>query len=257
MSLLIGEVVGPNPQLTSRMSKSTVDEIRARFDADVERFSNLETGQSATVDAPYVLDLIAETAAAATPNACAVLDVGCGAGNYTLKLLERLPNLDCTLFDLSRPMLDRAVARIAPKTSGRLEAIQGDIREVDLGSERFDIILAAAVLHHLRSDEEWEAVFAKFHRALKPGGGLWVSDLVAHDVPAVGDAVWRRYGEHLAALRDEPYREEVFAYIEREDTPRSLPYQLGLMRRVGFDRVDVLHKRLCFAAFGGIRSGGG
>jgi tRNA (cmo5U34)-methyltransferase len=27
--------------------KSTVDEIRRRFDADVERFSNLETGQSA------------------------------------------------------------------------------------------------------------------------------------------------------------------------------------------------------------------
>jgi len=26
--------------------KSTVDEIRQRFDADVERFSNLETGQS-------------------------------------------------------------------------------------------------------------------------------------------------------------------------------------------------------------------
>jgi len=25
--------------------KSTVDEIRQRFDADVERFSNLETGQ--------------------------------------------------------------------------------------------------------------------------------------------------------------------------------------------------------------------
>ena len=32
--------------------KSTVAEIRQRFDADVERFSNLETAQSATVDAP-------------------------------------------------------------------------------------------------------------------------------------------------------------------------------------------------------------
>src|SRR5687767_3928615 len=32
--------------------KSTVEEIRQRFDADVERFSTLETGQSATVDAP-------------------------------------------------------------------------------------------------------------------------------------------------------------------------------------------------------------
>src|SRR3954469_17142460 len=68
--------------------KSTVEEIRRRFDADVERFSNLETGQSATVDAPLAMGLVAEAAAATTPHARHVLDVGCVAGNYTLKLLE-------------------------------------------------------------------------------------------------------------------------------------------------------------------------
>jgi tRNA (cmo5U34)-methyltransferase len=47
--------------------KSTVDEIRRRFDADVERFSNLETGQSATVDAPLAMALVAEAAAVTTP----------------------------------------------------------------------------------------------------------------------------------------------------------------------------------------------
>lgn len=67
--------------------KSSVDEIRRRFDADVERFSNLQTGQSATVDAPLAMSLVAEAAAAVTPHARHVLDVGCGAGNYTLKLL--------------------------------------------------------------------------------------------------------------------------------------------------------------------------
>ena len=56
--------------------KSTVDEIRRRFDADVERFSNLETGQSATVDAPLAMALVARSAAAATPHARHVLDVG-------------------------------------------------------------------------------------------------------------------------------------------------------------------------------------
>jgi tRNA (cmo5U34)-methyltransferase len=236
-------------------AKSTVDEIRARFDADVDRFSNLETGQSATVDAPYVLDLVTESASATTPYARSVLDVGCGAGNFTLKLLERLPNLDCTLVDLSRPMLDRAVERIAPKTSGRVESLQGDIRQLELGEQRYDVILAAAVLHHLREDEEWEAVFAALYRALRPGGALWIADLVTHDLSAAGEVLWQRYGEYLKALRDEVYRDQVFAYIDREDTPRSLVYQLDLMRRVGFERVDVLHKRLCFAAFGGVCAG--
>ena len=71
--------------------KSSPDEIRARFDADVERFSNLETGQSATIDAPLVLELVTEAAGAVSPRARAALDVGCGAGNYSLKLLQRLP----------------------------------------------------------------------------------------------------------------------------------------------------------------------
>ncbi|HEU0005994.1 MAG TPA: class I SAM-dependent methyltransferase, partial [Terriglobia bacterium] len=65
------------------MTKSTVEQIRQRFDKDVERFSNLETGQSATIDAPLVLDLIAKAATAANPDAEQLLDIGCGAGNYT------------------------------------------------------------------------------------------------------------------------------------------------------------------------------
>src|SRR5450432_3343018 len=107
--------------------KSTVDEIRQRFDADVERFSNLETGQSATVDAPLALALVAQAAAATTPHARHVLDVGCGAGNYTLKLLERLPNLNATLIDLSQPMLDRATERVRQATAGRITTIRGNI----------------------------------------------------------------------------------------------------------------------------------
>jgi tRNA (cmo5U34)-methyltransferase len=32
------------------VEKSSVDQIRARFDQDVERFANLDTGQSATLE---------------------------------------------------------------------------------------------------------------------------------------------------------------------------------------------------------------
>src|SRR5688572_20921145 len=110
--------------------KSTPEEIRARFDNDVERFSNLERGQSATIDAPLVLDLVTAAAAATNPNATSVLDVGCGAGNYTLKLLERLPKLSVTLIDLSKPMLDRAVERVTAAGARDVAPLQGDVREL-------------------------------------------------------------------------------------------------------------------------------
>ena len=38
--------------------KSTLLEIQQRFDNDVERFSNLETGQISTVDATLSLELL-------------------------------------------------------------------------------------------------------------------------------------------------------------------------------------------------------
>jgi tRNA (cmo5U34)-methyltransferase len=233
--------------------KSTVNEIRERFDADVERFSDLDTGQSATVDAPLAMALVAETAAATTPHARHVLDVGCGAGNYTLKLLEQLPNLDVTLIDLSRPMLDRAAERVGRATAGRIKALQGDIREVELPDREFDIVLAAAVLHHLRTDSEWRGVFAAFHRALRPGGSVWVFDLVESSIPAVQQLMRRQYGEYLTRLKDEANRDHVFAYVEKEDTPRPLLFQLDLLREVGFVQVEILHKNVCFAAFGAVK----
>ena len=61
-------------------------------------------------------------------------------------------------------------------TTGRITTIQADIRGARLPDGEFDIVLAAALLHHLRADEEWREVFTAFHRALRPGGSVWVFD---------------------------------------------------------------------------------
>jgi tRNA (cmo5U34)-methyltransferase len=233
--------------------KSTPEEIRRRFDADVERFSNLETGQSATIDAPLSLELIARAASGVRPEASALLDIGCGAGNYTLKLLHYLPLKSVTLIDLSRPMLDRAVERIrntAPAV--KITAIQADIRDTALPEAAFDVAVAAATLHHLRDDHEWQAVFAAVYRSLVPGGSFWISDMVTHQSAPVQSVMWQRYSEYLA-LKGPEYRDHVFAYIEAEDTPRPLYWQLDLLARTGFREIDVLNKNSCFATFGAVK----
>jgi len=229
--------------------KSTPEQIRARFDKDVERFSNLETGQSATIDAPLAMELIAQAAARSTPHAAELVDIGCGAGNLSLKLRECLPQLNVTLIDLSQPMLTRAAERLG----GGHRTIQGDIREVPLEPESFDIAVGAAVFHHLRGEDEWRAVFGKIYRSLRPGGSFWISDLIFHSTPAVQELMWARYGEYLTSFKGEDYRRHVFEYIEYEDTPRPLLFQIDLLRETGFREVEILHKNSCFAAFGGLK----
>lgn len=235
------------------MNKSSVTEIRERFDKDVERFSNLDTGQVSTIDATISLELITESAKRINPHAENLLDIGCGAGNYTLKMLSKIEGLNCTMIDLSQPMLDKAFERVSANTKGTIKIIQGDIREVSLPANHFDIILAGAVLHHLRDDQDWETTFFKLYSILKPGGCLMISDLVTQDTDIVNNYIWEKYGDYLENINGKEYRNKVLDYVAKEDSPRSLNYQLDLMKKTGFRHTEILHKNTCFAAYGGIK----
>ncbi len=235
--------------------KSSLAEIKKRFDNDVARFSNLETGQSATVDAPLAMELITKAAVKSTANIRRVLDIGCGAGNNTLKLLQYVGPFDCDLIDLSSAMLEKARERISSVNSGKIKTIQGDFRKINLPDRGYDVILAAAVLHHLRNDQDWEKAFNKLYNLTAPGGSIWITDLVSHESDAVHSLMWERYGEYLCSLGGADYRTKVFEYIDKEDSPKPVTYQLDLLREVGFRHIDLLHKNSCFVAFGAIKIG--
>ncbi|MCE0496800.1 MAG: class I SAM-dependent methyltransferase [Methylacidiphilales bacterium] len=239
--------------MTPLSQKSTTEEIRARFDQEVERFSRLETGQQATIDAPLVLELVSQATRRHLQPGNVVLDLGCGAGNFTLSVLRGTPGLHCHLVDLSQQMLQRAEARVSAAGAASVQPHQHDLRELPFHADSFDCILAGAVLHHLRDDAEWQNAFVRFHRWLKPGGRLYVSDLAYFDVPDVQVVMWERYGQYLDALGGTETREKVFAYIDKEDSPRSLPYQLELLRASGFSRYDVLHRNSVFACYFGLK----
>ena len=230
--------------------KSTIKEIEERFDNDVERFSRLETGQQTTIDATFNMELITEAISRCYPQLKSVLDIGCGAGNYSVKLSQKKPDIDITLVDLSHPMLDRAAERVQTLTAGNVDMRKGDFRSIDFGSEKFDVIIATAVLHHLRDDKDWETAFKKLFDLLNVGGSIWIFDLVHQSAPALQSYIYQDlYGAYLSGLKDNTYRDHVFAYIDKEDSPRSLLYQLNLLQKVGFKQTDILHKNLCFASF--------
>ena len=216
---------------TDYSKKATNQQIRERFDKDTERFSNLETGQQTTIDAPLTMELCTEAAKYVNPRAKELLDIGCGAGNYTLKMLSKVPGLNCTLNDLSMPMLQKAKERVTPQTSGTVTLIQDDMRNLDLPDNQFDIILAAATLHHLRGDDDWELMFNKIYKALKPGGSFWVSDLITHDSGFISKLFEDKYSGYLETLGGPEYRRKVMDYV----------YRRGVA------------KNSCFAVFGGIK----
>jgi tRNA (cmo5U34)-methyltransferase len=57
-------------------------------------------------------------------------------------------------------------------------------------------------------------------------------------------------------LKKQVSESDVEMYMNRyetEDTPRTLSYQLELMKDIGYSKTILLHKHFNFAAFGGIK----
>ena len=80
-----------------------------------------------------------------------------------------------------------------------------------------------------------------------------ISDLIIQDTQLVTEYIWDRYGDYLEGIGGKEYRQKVLDYVAKEDSPRSMNYQLDLMKKVGFRNIEILHKNMCFGAFGGIK----
>lgn len=238
---------------TQTIQKSTVEEIRTKFDQLAEKYSDLTVGQETALDSPLCMDLITQAAKVFTPNPKKVADLGTGGGNYIVKLTTIFPNVDVTLVDLSANMLEVAAKRVNYNISGEVKAIQSDFREVVLEENQYDIVLAATSLHHLRTEEEWELVFTKVYNALRPGGSFWITDVIIEENEALNQLMQGKWLDILKEKIGEEKMQYSLQQYEVEDTPQTLNFQLDLMKKVGFSETVVLHKHFCFAAFGAIK----
>jgi SAM-dependent methyltransferase len=124
----------------------------------------------------------------------AVLEVGCGVGTFTRRLLaqpalERLVSID---------ILEAAVRQCqATIVDPRLELRHADVRDVD---GAFDLVVCMNVLEHIEDDR---SALAHMLRMIKPGGTLFLlvpaHQFLYNDFDVAGGH-FRRYGKR--AMRD-------------------------------------------------------
>ena len=97
-----------------------------------------------------------------------VVDLGCGGGRNAGELLKRYPKAHVTAVDYSELSVEKARAyNKAMIAAGRCEVLQGDVSELKLPTEAYDLATAFETIYFWPGLEK---CFAQVAKVLKPGG---------------------------------------------------------------------------------------
>lgn len=128
-----------------------------------------------------------------------VLDLGCGPGTLTRRLLGSLPQATVVGVDAD-PLLIELARRASPRAQGplfhsmRIGDLAGD--EILRGSGPYDAIVSSAFMHYF-SPEDLRSVHRMLRSLLGPDGilvtaELFVDDVAQSELPAA-DGAWERW----------------------------------------------------------------
>lgn len=196
-------------------------------------------------------EMLDVTASFAARNGRAIrraIDIGCGTGALSVKLIESHPGMELTCMDMTESMLDCAKNRMEGRANVRY--VLADLYDFEFDGP-YDLVVSSLALHHVVTDEDKRTIYQRILDALGPGGSFFNADLVLGSDDSMQRACMERWIEFLS--RSFP-RQEVDRIVQRyytDDSPARLVDHLRWMDEVGFRGVDVIWKRYNYAVWTG------
>jgi demethylmenaquinone methyltransferase/2-methoxy-6-polyprenyl-1,4-benzoquinol methylase len=201
--------------------------VRQMFDTIAGRYDLLNRVVSLGLDRGWRRQCVE---ALELPAGSLVLDVACGTGDLCLQLSRQ--GFRPVGIDLSRGMLARAQARVAPSEA----LVLGDALASPFREGSFDGAVSAFALRNVTDIAE---MFAELARVVRPGGRIALLDLCEPEVPLVRAAhhLWSNYAvPYIGSLLSDA---AAYRYL-----PRSLTYlppaddMVKLLESKGFAAVQ-------------------
>jgi cyclopropane fatty-acyl-phospholipid synthase-like methyltransferase len=121
--------------------------------------------------------LVDQVASVIAPEARDILDVGCGLGAGTLRLMTRFPEARVVGCNISRWQLAEAERR------GVRETVVLDAAAMPFADETVDAVVAMESAQHFNTREKF---LAEAWRVLRPGGAISLADMLFDDREPIG-----------------------------------------------------------------------
>lgn len=115
-----------------------------------------------------------------------VMEFGCGTGTTAVGHAPFVRHVQA--YDISPNMLEIARERAREAGVSNVSFEVGDIIDLDLPDQRFDMAMGHSILHLLKPKAR-KAVLAKVHRLLKPGGAFVSSTMCLGELPGAVKAM--------------------------------------------------------------------
>jgi len=214
---------------------------------------------------PYYDEMLGAIALCLPPETERILELGCGTGELTQKVLQQCPNAQLVAVDYSPRMikfiqekLDYQVQRDRVQTF-QLDfgAWANDEGETNIG-DNFDAVISSLAIHHL-SDEMKRKLFQKIARSLNPNGRFWNADPLLPEFPELKEIYqqsreqWaQQQGLDLETVRSKLGKSETQGYSS-QDQLATLDSHFQMLKDAGFSKTAVIWKYYNLAVFGGLR----
>lgn len=178
-----------------------------------------------------------------------VLDVGTGQGLLAALFLDAFPSATAVGLDVSEPMRDIAVERMAAY-GDRFQFVLGDFTGGELpplAGGPFDVAVSSRAIHHVSSPAK-QRLYAAIHAGLRPDGVFLNLDGARPADEELADVYRAAGGRPARARPDEERARLTNHYFE------TLDEQLDFLRAAGFRHVDCFWKNLDLVLIGGYKS---
>lgn len=109
-----------------------------------------------------------------------VLDIAAGSGAWGIAFAQSDGGSKVTALDL--PIVLEVTKKTVKKfnLSQRFSYLPGDLREVDFGENRYDLVILGHICH-TEGEEKTRELLSRVHRALKRGGKVLIAEMIADD----------------------------------------------------------------------------
>jgi ubiquinone/menaquinone biosynthesis C-methylase UbiE len=163
-----------------------------------------------------------------------ILDLGCGNGNVTHRLIQKFPDAEYTLVDASQEMISLCQKEFKLYN---LNCIQCYFNEFYFQEDNYDLVVAGFSLHHCNSVEKQE-LFKKIYGSLKKGGFFACSDLMLSKSNPKHSKLkeqWKSF-VHLTFPDGEKWKWLMEHYSEF-DKPDNFSDQKSWLKDAGFTKI--------------------